>query len=192
MQEMRNHDVLQAMNHLPHALRRRRLSALAQRLARLGAVVLALATIALGAAHAQENQIVTYGPWKGYWTQARLSAYSPHDALDREYHESKGAKWRWITADGKTDVRHRPHGVAAPRSLPFGTRVFIPTGHGYLDKSRPSAHERSFILDDRGSAIESGASTEGRLWLDLRYRTEHSALAFGVKDAWVFIITADN
>jgi hypothetical protein len=43
-------------------------------------------------------------------------------------------------------------------------------------------------VDDRGSAIDSGAVSEGRLWLDLRYKTEHSALAFGVKDAWVFII----
>ena len=146
-----------------------------------------LALFALEFAYAQD-QIVSYGPWNGYWKQARLSAYSPHDALDREYHETKGERWRWITADGKTDVRNRPHGIAAPSSIPFGARVFIPTGHGYLDASRPEAHQRCFDVDDRGSAIEHGALSEDRLWIDLRYRTEYSALAFGVKDAWVFII----
>jgi hypothetical protein len=46
-------------------------------------------------------------------------------------------------------------------------------------------------VDDRGAAIEHGAVPEGGIRLDLRYRTEYSALAFGIKDAWVFIITAD-
>jgi len=140
---------------------------------------------------AQENQITQYGQWVGYWTKARLSAYSPHDALDRAYHESKGAKWRFITADAKTDTRSQPYGIAAPSIIRFGSRVFIPLGHGYLDQSRPEAHRRVFAVDDRGGAIERGSLSEGRLWIDLRYKTEHSALAFGVKDAWVFIITGD-
>ncbi len=148
--------------------------------------------ILLGAIHAQAQETVTYGPWVGYWQQARLSAYSPHDALDREYHESKGERWRWITADGRTDVRARPHGIAAPSSLPFGTRIFLPTGIGFLETSRTLPLDRCFVVDDRGSAIQYGSVSEKRLWLDLRYRTEHSALAFGVKDAWVFIITSDR
>jgi hypothetical protein len=56
---------------------------------------------------------------------------------------------------------------------------------------RPSPHERVFAVSDRGGLIERGSLHEGRLWLDLRYKTEYSALAFGVKDAWVFIITGD-
>lgn len=147
-----------------------------------------LSCLAIGDMHAQE--IITYGPWQGYWTKARLSAYSPHDALDREYHQSKGERWRWITADGRTDVRISPYGVAGPSSLRLGQRIFIPRGHAYLDESRSAAHERCFVLDDRGSAIEHGSVSEGRIWLDLRFRTEYSALAFGVKDAWVFIITS--
>jgi hypothetical protein len=140
---------------------------------------------------AQENQITQYGQWLGWWAKARLSAYSPHDALDREYHESKGERWRWITADGKTDVRKTPYGIAATSSLALGSRVFIPTGYGYLDQSRPGASERVFWVDDRGALLERAGSGEIHLRLDLRYRTEYSALAFGVKDAWVFIITGD-
>lgn len=154
------------------------------------ALIIFLTALCQGACYAQE--IVTYGPWQGYWQQARLSAYSPHDALDREYHESKGERWRWITADGKTDVRHEPYGLAAPSSVRFGTRIFVPRGHGYLDDSHSAPHKRVFTVSDRGGLIERGTKAEGRIWLDLRYRTEHSALAFGVKDAWVFIITGDK
>ena len=145
--------------------------------------------LTLGVCYAQE--ITTHGPWKGYWIKARLSAYSPHDALDREYHATKGGRWRWITADGKTDVRSRPYGIAAPSRIPFGTRIFLPTGYGYLDTSMPSPYQRCFVVDDRGGAIESRWLAGESLPLDLRYRTEYSALAFGVKDAWVFIITGD-
>ncbi len=140
-------------------------------------------------AHASE-EIVHYGPWQGYWIKARLSAYSPHDALDREYHESKGERWRWITADGTTDVRRTPHGIAATSILPLGSRVLIPTGHGYLDESRSRPHERVFGVDDRGGLLEGAGPGELPLRLDLRYRTEYSALAFGIKDAWVFVITS--
>jgi len=141
--------------------------------------------------HGQAQETIQYGPWQGYWIQARLSAYSPHDALDKAYHETKGERWRWITADGRTDTRVSHHGIAAPSGYRFGQRIFIPRGLGYLDESRPDAHGRVFAVDDRGSAIESGSKSGTRAWLDLRYRTEYSALAFGIKDAWVFIITSD-
>jgi hypothetical protein len=137
------------------------------------------------------QETVTYGPWQGYWQQARLSAYSPHDALDAEYHATKGERWRWITADGRTDVRERPYGVAASSGIPFGTAIFIPTGYGYLDETLPAPHQRVLTVDDRGATLERSESASGRQALDLRYRTEYSALAFGVKDAWVFIITGD-
>lgn len=144
----------------------------------------------LGAAYAQE--ITTHGPWKGYWTKARLSAYSPHDRIDAVYRATKGDRWRWITADGRTDVRSRPYGIAAPSRIQFGTRVLIPAGYGYLDSSRPGGYDRCFTVDDRGSAIEHGTVPADGIRLDLRYRTEYSALAFGVKEAWVFVITGDK
>jgi 3D (Asp-Asp-Asp) domain-containing protein len=142
-------------------------------------------------AAATAQEIITYGPWKGYWQQARLSAYSPHDALDKAYRETKGERWRWITADGRTDVRRQPHGIAAPGSLPFGTRIFIPQGLGFLDRSLSLPSARCLVVDDRGSAIQSGDVPEGIIRLDLRYRTEYSAINFGIKDAWVFILTGD-
>lgn len=148
-----------------------------------------LAILILGAVYVQAQETITYGPWQGYWTKARLSAYSPHDRIDAVYRATKGDRWRWITADGKTDVRISPYGIAAPRSIPFGQRIFIPTGHGYLDASRANPHERCFVVSDRGSAVERGNGSDGCLWLDLRYKTEYSALAFGVKEAWVFVIT---
>lgn len=153
-------------------------------------VLLLLSSLCYGQ-EINEKEIITYGPWIGYWQQARLSAYSPHDALDREYHESKGERWRYVAADGKTDVRLHRHGIAAPSSLQFGQRVFIPTGHGYLDSSRPDGPSRVFRVDDRGAIIERHAQSGRGIALDLRYWTEYSALAFGVKDAWVFIITGD-
>ena len=150
-----------------------------------------LALLTLWSHHASAQEIITYGPWQGYWQQARLSAYSPHDALDKAYHETKGERWRWITADGRTDVRSEPYGLAAPSSIRFGTRVFIPTGHGYLDRSRPTPDERLFVVSDRGERIERGSAAGQRICIDVRFRTEYSALAFGIKDALVFIITAD-
>lgn len=147
--------------------------------------------LTLGVCYAQE--ITTHGPWKGYWIKARLSAYSPHDALDREYHATKGERWRWITADGKTDTRVSSYGIAAPSRYRFGQRIFIPTGLGYLDQTRSEPHSRVFAVDDRGAAIErAGQSNNGLLFLDVRYRTEHSALAFGIKEAWVFVIAGDK
>jgi hypothetical protein len=140
--------------------------------------------------YAQEKEIVQYGPWQGYWQQARLSAYSPYDALDRDYHESKGERWRYITADGRTDVRRNPYGIAATSSLAFGSRIFIPAGYGYMDQSMSALPQRVFRVDDRGAALEGAGLGEIYLRIDVRYRTEYSALAFGVKDAWVFIITA--
>jgi hypothetical protein len=150
-----------------------------------------LLLLTLGVINGQETSqdLETYGPWRGRWVKARLSAYSPHDALDKEYHASKGERWRWICADGKTDVRNEPYGLAAPDSLRFGTRIFIPTGHGYLDTGRPSPNERVFVVSDRGGFIQRWKSPDGSIALDVRFRTEYSALAFGVKDAWVFVIT---
>lgn len=151
--------------------------------------ILALFTmLPLAAEEMYAQEITQYGPWKGRWVKARLSAYSPHDRIDAVFRATKGDRWRWITANGKTDVRNSPYGIAGPSSLRFGQRIFIPRGHAYLDESRASGHERLFVVDDRGAAIERGSMSEGRIWLDLRYRTEHSALLFGVKEAWVFVI----
>lgn len=174
--------------HLARAIRARLWQRCKPHLALLAAIALTLVACLIGASNANSQEIVTYGPWKGYWKEARLSAYSPHDAIDAEYHATKGERWRWICADGKTDVRHEPYGIAAPSSVRFGTRIFVPTGHGYLDSSRAEVHQRIFTVTDRGGLIERRSVPGEVFCLDLRYRTTESALAFGVKDALVFII----
>ena len=125
----------------------------------------------------------------GRWLTVRATAYSPHDALDGDYHQSKGERWRWITADGRTDVRKVPYGIAVPLlpggkpTWPYATRVFIPAGQGYLDRSGGPA-DRTFAVDDCGGAIRKRTSATGILHIDLRFRHESSALAFGGSLGW--------
>lgn len=125
---------------------------------------------------------------EGRWVQAVCTAYSPHDALDAEYRATKGAD-RWRTAYG-VDVRESPYGVAAPSlarsslGLASGTRIYVPTGEGYLDQSCPC---RVFTVDDTGGLITSRTAESGLLHLDLRFRTEYSARRFGMRVIFVFI-----
>ena len=134
----------------------------------------------------------------GRWMTVRATAYSPHDSVDGDYHASKGARWRWITADGRTDVRERPYGIAAPMLegkkpvLPFGTRIVIPAGQGYLDQARP--HQRTFIVDDTGSGIRKRTRASGILHLDLRFRSEAAARSFAGERGWreLRIFVLDN
>jgi len=125
---------------------------------------------------------------QGRWLTVRATGYSPHDAVDGAYHATKGERWRWITADGRTDVRQRPYGIAVPilagsrPAWPYGTRVMIPAGQGYLDQSRPD--ERIFTVDDTGSGIRKRTSSSGVLHLDLRFRSEAAARTFGGDRGW--------
>lgn len=118
----------------------------------------------------------------GQWVCAVASAYSPHDELDAAYHATKGA-WRWRTADG-TDVRSVPYGIAVPVAW-LGRRVYVPAGQGYLDATRPDA--RWFRADDTGAVISRRSIETDLLHVDLRYRFEASAKAFGVRRVWIFI-----
>ena len=124
----------------------------------------------------------------GRWVTVRATAYSPHDTIDGDYHATKGDRWRWITADGRTDVRQTPYGIAVPRlaggrpAWPYGTRVLIPAGQGYLDQSRPE--ERIFTVDDCGGAIRGKTERSGVLHIDLRFRSESSARQFAGDRGW--------
>ena len=129
----------------------------------------------------------------GYWVEAVVTAYSPHDAIDSDYHLTKG-KDRWRTA-AMVDVREQPYGVAVPHSrgvpsVPYGSRIYIPQGHGYLDSSR--RHDRWFTADDTGGIISQRTRTTGTLHIDLRYKTEYSALKFGRKTMLVYILPLGN
>lgn len=139
--------------------------------------------------YAEEHRIATAAPaLRGRWLTVRATAYSPHDAIDGSYHATKGERWRWITADGRTDVRKQPYGIAVPRlaggrpAWPYGTRVLIPAGQGYLDQSEPV--DRFFTVDDSGGAIRGRTESSGILHIDLRFRSESSAKAFGGAAGW--------
>lgn len=124
----------------------------------------------------------------GRWITVRATAYSPHDAVDGSYHATKGERWRWITADARTDVRTTPYGIAVPRlaggrpAWPYGTRVLIPSGQGYLDSTR--ADDRVFTVDDTGGAIHGKTDRSGVLHIDLRFRSESSARQFAGAKGW--------
>ena len=85
-------------------------------------------------------------------------------------------------------MRTKPYGIAVPRlaggrpAWPYGTRVLIPAGQGYLDQSM--ANERIFTVDDTGGAIRGKTERSGVLHIDLRFRSESSAKAFGGDAGW--------
>lgn len=134
-----------------------------------------------------------YMGYKGRWVEVRATAYSPHDPIDSDYHATKG-KWRWKTADGTTDVRREPYGIAVPRIdgepwLPYGTRVVIPTGYGYVDRSRAC---RVFTVDDTGGRISTRTRKEGVTYVDLRWKGTADAVkwsgALGYNVVKIFVI----
>jgi len=74
--------------------------------------------------------------------------------------------------------------------LSFGTKVIIPTGYGYLDRSKPTS--RIFEIDDVGNGKEYYKKKDGALHIDLRYINHDDAIKFagpnGYKFMKVFII----
>jgi 3D (Asp-Asp-Asp) domain-containing protein len=121
-------------------------------------------------------------PTRTWWRlRAVTTGYSPHDAVDGAYHATKGERWRWITADAVTDVRDVPYGVAVdPRALPYGTTVIVPGYHRGV----------AVAADDTGGRLRQSWSA-GVLHLDLRYKTERSALAWGRKQVVVHVDVTD-
>jgi len=118
---------------------------------------------------------------QGRWVYAVLTAYSPLDEFTRDDVNNPDR----LTATG-AKTEQVPYNVAAdPRSLPYGTRLFIPIGLGYLDQSRPDA--RTFVVDDTGAVVKHRTRRTGTLHLDLRFKSVESAVIFGTKRAWVFV-----
>lgn len=130
-----------------------------------------------------------YDGFVGHWVNVAATAYSPSDPIDEAYHASKGSAWRWKTADGTTDVRRVPYGIAVPLfpgttrpALSFRTRIVIPTGYGYLDRIRPQ--ERVFQVDDTGDGKEYYGTRNGMMHVDLRFRDHASAIAWAGPEGW--------
>jgi len=135
----------------------------------------------------------------GRWVQVCATAYTPTNAIDGAYHATKGA-YRWKTADGKTDVRKIPYGVAVPqqrradrKKVPewdFGTQIIIPVGYGYLDNIRKN--ERVFSVDDTSESSLFFHSKQGCLHIDVRFVDTKDAIKWagplGYRFISVFVI----
>lgn len=154
-------------------------------------LLISLTLVACTGAAGEAAQSTLQG-YTGYWVDVTATAYSPHDPIDGAYHATKGDRWRWITADGRTDVREQPYGIAVPNVggkpwLPYGTQVIIPTGYDYLDGSRPT--DRVFRVDDTGSAISKLHKSTGKPHIDLRYATHTWARRWRNKPLRIFVVT---
>lgn len=113
---------------------------------------------------------------EGRWTTAEVTAYCPCA-------DCCGTHDRTTANNTNTDTV--PYAFAADRSLPFGTRVFVPLGLGVLDRVR--AADRWFTVDDRGGALDTEARRYGTLRLDLRVRHHAWAVNFGRRTLPVFV-----
>lgn len=117
------------------------------------------------------------------WIEINATAYSPFDEIDAGYHKEHPS---FNTADG-TDWRKEPYGIAADsNSLPYGTKIYIPRGNGYLDESGPE--NRIFTVDDTGATVRNNTRKTGQVFIDLRYKTPYSALRYGRKSFYVYVI----
>ncbi len=139
-----------------------------------------------------------YQGFAGRWVTVCATAYTPTNSIDGDYHATKGA-YRWKTADGRTDVRRVPYGLAVPlqrrsdKKIPvwgFGTRVIIPTGYSYLDRSRSS--ERVFTVDDTSASKKYFYSKQGCLHVDMRFVDDADAFTWtgplGYRFIKIFVI----
>lgn len=111
----------------------------------------------------------------GWWVTAEATAYCPCARC------TDGDR---ITANG-TRTNRVPYAIAADRSLPMGSQVFIPAGMGYLDRLRPA--DRVFTVDDRGGALDTEALRSGVFRIDLRYRDHADAQRFGRRLLAVYV-----
>lgn len=95
---------------------------------------------------------------------SNISAYCPCEICC--------GKTNGITASGKKATQY--YTIAAPRSIPFGTKVYIP----YF---KDAENKGIFVVQDRGGAI-----AENRL--DIFFNTHKQALNFGRKYLEIYIL----
>ncbi len=133
----------------------------------------------------------TYLGYEGYWRSVVATAYSPQDPIDGHYRASKGERWKHITADGTTDVREDPYGIAVPYRdgrplfVEYGTAIIVPVETGYLKNTK----NRIFYADDTGGTINRNTRRTGVPHIDLRYQDHSWAKKWGKKSIRVFVIT---
>jgi 3D (Asp-Asp-Asp) domain-containing protein len=91
-----------------------------------------------------------------------------------------------VTADG-TRTDRVPYGLAAdPLVVPYGTLVYLPLGHGALDRVRMD--NRFFRVDDTGGSVVTEGREKGIIRLDLRVKEHWWAKKFGRKLMTVYVV----
>jgi 3D (Asp-Asp-Asp) domain-containing protein len=104
------------------------------------------------------------------WITVEATAYCPCALCCDERTER--------TANG-TNTNVRPYAVAASPNIPLGTRLLIPRGVGYLDRTYPLESQRLFVVDDRGGALRTEWQRTGVTRIDLRFKDHDWAVRFG-------------
>lgn len=108
---------------------------------------------------------------KGRMVRVLVTACSPEDPGDKAYYAKHGY-------EGRT------YNVAADlRVFPRGTRIRIP---GYMDRSFPA---KFWEVDSAGGSIIRRATKAGITQIDVKFRTLHSARAWGSK--WMDVEVID-
>ena len=103
-----------------------------------------------------------------------VTACSPEDSIDVAYYARHGY-------EGAT------YNIAADtRILPRGTQMRVP---GYMPVSFPG---RWWVVDSAGGSIIRRASRRGIIQIDVKFRTEHSALRWGRQWLDVEVIIPDT
>ena len=146
-------------------------------------------------AHASAATVLElYGPYRGYWLEVDATAYSLFDQDGSHNDLGKPGKWAHRTADGVTDTREVPYGMAVSmihrggKILPLGTSVVIPWGFGYLDRIREN--DRVFPVDDVGAFKTKSAA--GLFRVDVRFKDYADAVRWagptGHRTIRIFVI----
>lgn len=132
----------------------------------------------------------------GRWVYMKVTAYSPFNAYDKNSRYQDGFTSTMVnTQSGRTQDMY---GIAAcPRTLPYGTRIFIPEYHEMLSRNRTSVPAEPWQkVDDTGSYMRrfrphwrviNGERQYIHAHIDLRFRLERTALRWGVKYIPVFV-----
>jgi 3D (Asp-Asp-Asp) domain-containing protein len=121
---------------------------------------------------------------KGRWVWAKVTAYTPWDAIDKHSGYQDG-----YTSTMK-DTRKNPYGIAAdPRVIPYGTKVYVPNYFESLLRNKSSRPTTMTIVDDTGGAMRR-SWRNGIIHIDVRYRTSRAAKKWGTR--WMYIFIFDN
>lgn len=100
---------------------------------------------------------------RGVFVRMLVTACSPEDSIDRAYYAQHGYEGAIYNIAADTSLLTR------------GTRMRVP---GYMEVSFP---DRWWVVDSAGGSIIRRASRRGILQIDVKFRTEFSALRWGRK-----------